>query len=41
MIAHHNQTLHGFDNIDRFVLVRNSAETKFWNEADEGNRFFD
>ncbi|GIO88673.1 isochorismatase [Paenibacillus faecis] len=29
MIAHHNQTLHGFDNIDHFVLVRNSAENIF------------
>lgn len=29
MIAHHNQTLHGFDNIDHFDLVRNSAENIF------------
>lgn len=24
IIAHHNQTLHGFDNLDHFVLVRRS-----------------
>lgn len=29
IIAHHNQTLHGFDNIDHFILVRKSEEAIF------------
>ncbi|WP_106534837.1 isochorismatase family protein [Planomicrobium soli] len=29
IIAHHNKTLHGFDNIDHFSLVRDSKEELF------------